>query len=249
MDYGKAFTYPQQDADWIKKLIIMGGIMLVCLILSPLVLPLLGLLLVGGYSLEITRRVIVEQTPTLPEWNDMGGFFKGGALMFVVGFVYNLPNILLNTCAQLPTLLQSVAAAADSDTAQMLTDAAAPLAFLSLCCGCLAFLYSVAVGTILPAAFGRLAATGEVASAFQFNQVIGLVRAQPAVYFIVFLISAVTGVIAATVGLVACIIGVGFTAAYATLVTAHLTGQAYRVASGVTGSSSSPTPSAGIAPA
>lgn len=243
MDYGKAFTYPQQDADWIKKFAILGGVFLVCLVLSPLVFPLLGLLLVGGYSIEITRRVITEQSPTLPEFTDLGGLFKNGVFMAVVAFVYSLPNIILTSCAQLPTILNTVAAAVDPDTAQMLLDAAGPLSFLSLCCSCLAFLYSVAIGMVLPAAFGRLAATGEIGSAFQFNQVIGLVRAQPAVYFIVFLISAVTSVFAAIVGIIACIIGVGFTSAYAVFITAHLNGQAYRVASGVTSAS------AGIAPA
>lgn len=247
MDYGKAFTYPQQDADWIKKLAILGGIFLVCLVLSPLVFPLLGLLLVGGYSIEITRRVITEQAPTLPEWSDFGSLFKNGVFLAVVVVVYSLPNILLTACAQLPTILRSVAAATDPDTAKTLLDVTGPLSVLAFCCSCVAFLYSIAIGMILPAAYGRLAVTGEIGSAFQFNQVIGLVRAQPAVYFIVFLISAVTSVFAALVGLIACFIGIGFTSAYTVFVTAHLNGQAYRVASGVTGPSA--TPSASITPA
>src|SRR5262245_49068784 len=133
MDYGKAFTYAQQDPDWIKKLAILGGIILVCLVLSPLVLPLFGLLLLGGYSLEITRRVITEQSPILPEWNDFGGLFKGGVFVAVVGFIYTLPNIIFSTCAQLPTILTNTAQAiqsSDPDTARQLIDAAQPLAFL-----------------------------------------------------------------------------------------------------------------------
>jgi hypothetical protein len=85
------------------------------------------------------------------------------------------------------------------------------------------------VAFVLPAAIGNFAATGQLGAAFRFNEVFGLVRAAPGAYFMVFLGSIVASIIAG-LGLIACIIGVLFTAAYAYMINAHLWGQAYKAA-------------------
>ena len=100
VDYGKAFTFPQEDPAWIKKVAIAGVIMLVAFI--PVVGWLIGLLLTG-YSLEITRRVIAGEQPILPEWTDFGALLKKGLFVLVVGLVYALPLIVVGACAGLPS--------------------------------------------------------------------------------------------------------------------------------------------------
>ena len=74
MDIGSAFTFVFDDEDWIKKVAIGGGIILLGIILLPLLL--LGLLLflpLNGYMLEVLKNVRDGQAKPLPEWSDFGG--------------------------------------------------------------------------------------------------------------------------------------------------------------------------------
>jgi hypothetical protein len=59
MDIGKSFTFVFEDQDWIVKILIAGAILLVGILFSWLLLiPLiLALALLGGYGVEIMRRV------------------------------------------------------------------------------------------------------------------------------------------------------------------------------------------------
>ena len=75
MDYGKAFTFPQLDADWIKKWAIAGGLSLI---------PIIGPIMVMGYALEITRRVITDNPQLLPEAEFTSGT-RGPAAMSTEG--------------------------------------------------------------------------------------------------------------------------------------------------------------------
>ena len=95
MDYTKAFTYPQQDADWLKKFLIAGALNLV---------PVVGWLLVVGYMLEVTRRVVEHNSQLLPEWRDWGNLFKKGLYVAVIGLVYALPIIVLALCSAIPNV-------------------------------------------------------------------------------------------------------------------------------------------------
>lgn len=217
MDYGKAFTYPTQEDNWIKKILIGAAVTII---------PLVGNILLAGYALEVTRRVIDGEAQVLPEWADFGGLFKKGLYAFVVGFVYALPVIVLAVCVAVPA---AVMGGQDDQTIQ------AAGALISSCFGCLIALYAIALGLVLPAAFARLAATGEMGAALRVGEVVALVRAKPGVYVIVWLLSGLAAVLLSSIGAVACGIGALVGAAYAMLVSAHLHGQAYRVASAVGG--------------
>ena len=218
MDYGKAFTYPQQDAEWLKKWGIAALLMLV---------PVIGWVMVAGYALEITRRVITENPQTLPAWDDFGEIAKKGVYAVIIGIVYNLPVFVLGICASIPNAM-ATAGMDGSDSAQTM---ASLFMFVSVCCSCLIFLLSIITGIIVPAALGKVAATNDLAAGFRIGEVVALVRAQPAVYFIVMLIGFALGLGGLVVGLLCCSF---ITLSYVTLINAHLTGQAYRVAVGAT---------------
>jgi hypothetical protein len=217
MEYGKAFTYPRQDPDWLTKWGLAGLISLV---------PVLGSILVAGYGVEVTRRVIRDEARPLPEWSDFGNFAIKGLIAVVVGLAYTLPLILLIACANLLPLGLSLAGAeANRDVASALTTLGS---VVYLCCGCLAAVYGLLVALALPAALGRYAATDQIGAAFQFNEVFRLVRAKPGMFFLVMLVSLLAALVLTALGVIACGVGVAFGAAYATLVAAHLQGQAYR---------------------
>jgi len=58
MDFGRAFTYPFDDPDWLRKLAIIALISLI---------PIFGWFVLMGYIVEITRRVIYHEEVLLPE--------------------------------------------------------------------------------------------------------------------------------------------------------------------------------------
>ena len=217
MEYGKAFSYLTEDPDWIKKFLIAAGLSII---------PLLGQLVVVGYGLEITRRVIKGETPTLPEWSDFGDFLKKGFFAAVVTIVYTLPSIIFSLCAQGP---QIALAFTDDETTLLVAT------IVAVCFGCLTFIVAISAGLLTPAALGKVAASGELGAGFRLGEVFGLLRAKPGVYVIIFIILAVMYLVLVPVGMLACFIGIYAVVAYAQLVSAHLYGQAYRVASAESG--------------
>lgn len=215
MEYGKAFTYPQQDEKWLVKWLIMS--------FAPLI-PIAGGFLTLGYSIEIARRVIKGETPTLPEWSDFGDFLKKGFMAFVVGLVYVLPIIIVAICSAVP---QVALASLDDGSGTMTTLGGV----IGVCFGCLAAILGLAVGLLLPAALGKLAVTGEIGPALRVGEVFALVRSKPAVFLIILLISGLATSVLMSVGSIVCGVGAFAGAGYAQLATAHLWGQAYRAAS------------------
>ncbi len=214
MNFGRAFSYAFEDPQWLQKIGIAALISII---------PILGQIVVIGWVLEVTRRIINGEPDTLPDWSNFGEAAVRGLQAFVIGFVYFLPVILLSACSNglLPLLANS-----NNNTTQAVAGA---VSLLTVCISCFSFLYDLAAGILLPAAYGNFIATGQIGAAFRFGEIISLVRGSIGPYILVFLMSIVTGLIAA-LGLIACIIGVLVTIAYASTINAHLWGQAYKVA-------------------
>ena len=228
MDIGKAFTFVFEDKDWIPKVLIGIGILVAGLVLSWLVIPaIVAGLLVGGYSLEITRRVIRGDSEVLPAWEDWGQLIIDGLQVALIGLVYALPIIILAIFVSVPMEVMADYAATRSGLGfvEMLS------VFVSVALSCFNFLWAIVISLVLPAAIGRFAAEGELSSAFRFGEIIALVRDNLATYAITAVMVWATGIMAG-LGLLLCLIGVFFTAVYAELVTGHLYGQAYLEATG-----------------
>ena len=216
MDFGKSFSFPFEDRDWLKKLGIAALILLI---------PFLGAFVVVGYAAEITKRTIRRNPVLLPEWDDFDaimGYLVVGFKVAVIGFVYSLPIILIQACSQTALIMGQ-----DSyeDVVTILVTISA------VCFGCLTFLYSLLMGMLLPAAISNFVETEELKAAFSFREVFGLVRAAPGAFALVLLVSFLAGIIG-SLGTIACVIGVVFTTAYAAVIYAHMQGQAYLIAKG-----------------
>jgi hypothetical protein len=221
MDFGRAFSHAQQDPEWLKKVGIAGLLMFI---------PFIGWFAVLGWGLEITRRVINNDPGTLPDWSNFTDHLVRGLKGFVVSFVFSLPGALINggqniitTLASNPQLMENM----DSNTVGMLATVASSVA---ICCGCIGFILSIAATFILPAAYGNMMANnGDLGAGFRFGEIFALIRAAVGPYLMTLLGSFIVGIIV-PFGLIACIIGVFFTAAWGTTVTSHLYGQAYNAA-------------------
>jgi hypothetical protein len=217
MNFGQAFSYPFQDPDWLKKILVPALIFII---------PILGQVFLIGWALDVTRRVIRQDPTPLPEL-DFGRQFVDGLKAFVVGLVYSLPAIILS----IPVVAVSIGTTStdmDPDTANSL------IALVSVCCNGLIALYSLFLGFVLPAAYGNMVAKEDLGAAFRFPEVFGLVRANPGAYLVVLAGALVSGLIG-SLGVIACFIGVFATYAYAMAVNGHLYGQAYNEATGRSG--------------
>jgi len=217
MNFGLAFSYVFEDTDWVKKVLIAAVL---------LIIPIIGWLIVAGWMIEITRRVIRNETPFLPEWNDFGKFIVDGLLITVISMIYSIPSIILNVIIQpISMFMQNSTQDGSGESNAIIIG----LSIVLICLGCVVFIYSLIISIGLPAAYANFAVKGSFGAAFNFGEVIGLIRAAPGAYLITFLGSIVASFIGA-LGLIACFIGVLATMAYATVVQAHLWGQAYNEA-------------------
>lgn len=220
MEFGKSFTYVFEDNDWIMKILLAAVIAFI---------PIIGPLAVAGWGVEITKRAIQKDPEQLPGWGDFVNYLIKGIVVILIGFVYMLPVILVQVCSNGTFILGQ-----ESGEEGLMVIGN----ILMACFGCLSFIYSILVFFLIAAAIGRYADTGEIGAAFQFGKVFATVRAAPAAYLMVLVGGFLAGMIA-LVGLIACIIGVFFTIAYANTINAHLMGQAYYEAKSVLSGDSS----------
>jgi len=230
IDYGSAFTYIPKESRWIGKSAIMG---------LSLFVPVIGGLLLWGYMIETMRRVISGETPLLADWgNNLGEVVKKGFKAWVVTLVYALPMFLLLACALLPIMATTLAdSSKDNSTLSGLSSV------ILSCLSCLASIYSIPMMIVIPAAFGKLAATDDLKAALRVGEVLALIRAKPTIYIGVAVAATVANIVlllvsvlVGSIGLIVCGIGLVipfYALGYAMLIAAHLYGQAYRIAAAV----------------
>ena len=220
MDIGKSFTFVFEDEDWIVKILIAAAILTVGILFSWLIaIPLiLAFALIGGYSVEITRRVIHGDPQALPEWDNWGALIADGFKVIVIGIVYALPIIILGLCLGIPIGV-------------LAEEAEGAASVLTMLLSCLNFLLAIAMSLVLPAAIAFWVADGELGAAFRFGQIFAFVRDNLKTYLITFLMSWVASFVGG-LGSIVCGVGALLTAPYGWMVTGHLYGQAYLEAAG-----------------
>lgn len=154
MDFGKAITFPFDDDDWIKKLLIGFVVAFV---------PFVQLALTG-WQVKLIRNVKHGDEQPLPAWDDFGSHWVKGFLATLAVFIYQIPTIIF----------MIVASGAISATVD--TDIAAIGIIIAACCGCIAFFYLI---VSLATYFGgliRFAETETFGTFMQFGANFGLVR-------------------------------------------------------------------------
>ena len=67
-----AFAYMTREPGWRRKLLIGGGLLLIC--------PPLGWPLALGYRREVALRLVRGRKPTLPDWGDAWRSYLAGGL-------------------------------------------------------------------------------------------------------------------------------------------------------------------------
>lgn len=167
-------------------------------------IPILGWLALLGFSMRITRRVAAGADVPLPEWTDFSSLLRDGLKGWGISIIWSVPTIILS----------ALAAASDS-----------------FALNCLAWIVSVIVIMFIAAAIVPMAISGNFSDGLQFQQIINRVMSNFTDYLLI-LVMAVVLQFVAVLGLIACIVGVLATTAYASFVAPHLWAQAHRRATG-----------------
>jgi len=239
MDIGKSFTYMFEDKDWIVKILIGGGILLLGLLFSWLLLiPLIAAVaILLGYTLVVLRNVYDNNPNPLPKWENFGDLFMRGIAAAVGIFVWSLPAVLLFCCAYLPLIVTS---AANSDGGG--SSGAGIFGLISACLFCVAFVVAIAISIFVYAPMTNFALTNQISTFWDFGGNWRFIQTNLGNYFIAWLMgSIVAGFIASIVGSITCGLLSFFASFWSMLVMAHLFGQYAR--SGMT-----PTDSAMLPP-
>jgi hypothetical protein len=86
LDIAKGFKFPFNDQNWVVKLLI-GTVLGI--------IPIVNFFSVG-YAYKVFKKSLNNEEPALPEWDDWGGYFIQGLLVFVIELIYLvIPMVLL----------------------------------------------------------------------------------------------------------------------------------------------------------
>lgn len=215
MNFSKAFTYVFEDPDWIKKIIIMGLIFLI---------PVLGQIVLVGWMVDIIRKMIRHEPVTLPELA-FGAQLGDGFKLVIVTLIYAAPIIVLGI---IQGIISGVAGGMASD-GSMAEAGGALIAIVSICFGLVYFIYGIVLGFVMPIVYGRYAEFGTIGSGLQFGEILSMAK-KVVVPLLITIVGNIAASFVASLGSIACGIGVLATTAYAMAVMAHFYGQVYNLA-------------------
>ena len=233
MDINKSFSFAFEDSQWVNKLGIGALITLI---------PILNFAWTG-YTVDLMRNVMKDAVEPLPTWDDLGQKFTDGLMLFVAGFVYVLP-ILVVTCLPLSFMVVPAILSGNSDTQDIADAIAAAGSAVFFCLLCIFFLYMLAFSVIYPAITVLFAREGSFASCFKFREVFDLIRKNSSAFFTAWAVnigvslaaSVALGILQTILGFIFCIgwiISLVLTfgvIVYTSVVSAHLFGQFGRIA-------------------
>jgi hypothetical protein len=197
--------------------------------------------------MQIMRHIIVEKgKPFLPKWDDWGALFVDGAKLLGVVLVYMLPIIVLMMIGFfimfiLPMLGIPVAVIGGEENPEAAGAIMGVLSIVSMIAFFVIFgvsmIFGLAIGLVMPAAMGHVAATNDFGAAFRLKEWWAIFKANVAgfllAYLIVFAVSMVLNSILMFLycTIILCCI-VPFLSApimlYTTIISGALFGEAYR---------------------
>ncbi len=218
MDAGKAFTFVFDDRDWLVKILIGGGILLIGMVV-PIVGWILAPAVINGFTLQATRNIINRSPSPMPEWNEFGEKLVNGLALYAIQIIWTIPAFILFGLASVSGIF------ADPNLVGRGTEIIG--IFLASGFGLAGFVYLLFYWVTIPIATARYAASLRFGTAFDIREIFRTLTQNGGNYAVVIGLSIVAGFIA-MLGIVGLFIGVVFTAFYSYLIIAGLYGYAYR---------------------
>jgi len=218
MDIGKALGFVFEDEDWVTKMLLGTVILLI---------PIFGGFALMGYTIVVMRNVMADEPRPLPEWKDLGNYFMDGLKFWVATLVYALP-IFVIMCPFVVIWLLPALAGGEEDLTAILAGISG---VLSVGLGCLASLYGILLGLLMPVVQIRYAETGDIGACLRFGEMFrflsanlgSIIVSQLVVWFVGMVLMSVVGGL--SLGLLVLPIGV-----WLNVFSGHLYGQIGRQA-------------------
>ncbi len=223
LDIGRALKYSFEDPEWVTKLLIGALLMFVGIMFSFLLVGLIPLMMLNGYVIAVARNVARDNDVPLPRWENFGELLADGFRQWVATFIWSLPLLIL----YIPLIIFFVlASSGDSDTL-------AGLAFLTtIICGLPAMAYGLFLALISPIITWQIAAEGSISAALDVRRVWQILRDNLGSVVIIALVIWGVNVLAQTLGMLICGVGIFVTLIWSLWVQGHLIGQLGRMAQG-----------------
>lgn len=175
--------FPFRGPNWTSRFIVGSA-----LVLGNFMIPIIPSFFVLGYVLEIMRRVIKGEEPSLPAWDNPGKILIDGVKGFVAALVYLLPGLVLIVSGYIFYFLTFLLLPGNDPTVIL----AWFLFLASLFLG----IVLLTLGSIpLPAAIANLAAKGKIGAAFEISEWWAIIKANPWGYLGAWAVSAGMGYI------------------------------------------------------
>lgn len=195
MDIGKSFSYLFEDDEWLTKLL-LGAVVSA--------IPILNFAWTG-YTIDILRNVMNGVTFPMPDWSDFGDKFVKGFLVWLAGFIYSLPALLV-ICLPMGWLIVFPATSESTNTADTLAAIFTGVGILLLC---ILILYLLALSFYFPAVFINFAKKGTFGACFEVSEIIKIVSRNSSKYLTAWLVTLVAGIV---VGILMSVVGAIFAA-------------------------------------
>jgi len=181
-----AFVFPFQSKDWLSRFVIG-----VVLLFAGMIIPVIPVVFVYGYMIEVMRQSIQSEALVLPEWTNWGRLFKDGLRSLAVILVFLGPAIvifLLGILIYFTTVVGSIALTPDPSSNSALEGYAVLLMmggmgvfFLSMF---VSWFLLFAGAVPLPAAIAHFTARDKLSAAFHVREWTAIIRADKLGYFI-----------------------------------------------------------------
>lgn len=158
MDIGKAVGFVFEDEQWMSKILLGALITLI---------PIFGGFALLGYAIAVIRNVKAGDPRPLPMWENLGHYFMDGLMFWIATLVYAIPFLIFICPIALVWILPAIA----GDNQDLATVLAGVSGIVSVSLGCLAVLYGILLGLLMPVLQIRYAETGELGACLRFGEV------------------------------------------------------------------------------
>ncbi len=219
MDFTKALTYPFEDPDWVKKLLIL---LVVGLFFIIPVVNIAVAILIAGWEIETALKVKAGDATPLASWDDFGGLFSKGLVPWLGALVHFIPAAIFFCGGYVaPLALGAAAASSNSDNGSSSLAGAAGL--IGICCICVGILAVLAGAVLYFGGYIRYMDRPEFGTFMQFGENFGLVQSNTGDFGMALLFMIGAGLISSVVA--GTVIGSVLAIPFNTYFRAHVIGQ------------------------
>jgi hypothetical protein len=188
------FTYPFSNPKSPKKLL-----MAALFVLANFVIPILPGFILSGYNLEIQRKFVLHGVLELPEWTNLGKYFKDGAKAFAISCLYSLPILFFFligfSIIILPLVILDLGTLGQGEISPEFVIITGIISLAGLLFLGLVMLLSIVSGFVIPAAITHFAVKGKFSAAFNISEWWVVFRKNFSDYLIAYIIMIVIGIL------------------------------------------------------